>query len=109
MRPGGWLFLELPNIGSVMAARAGARWVHLDPDNHVAHYDVANLRSLLTTEGMEVLDVHTVSVRTYTPPRPRWVVHAAYDAMRLHAPRRVHPTRHEFIRVVARTRGTGSA
>jgi 2-polyprenyl-3-methyl-5-hydroxy-6-metoxy-1,4-benzoquinol methylase len=109
MRPGGWLFLELPNIGSVMAARAGARWVHLDPDNHVAHYDVANVRSLLTTEGVELLDVHTVSVRTYTPSRPRWVVDAAYDAQRLHPPIRVHPTCHAFLRVVARTCGTGSA
>ncbi len=101
VRPGGWLFLELPNIDSVAARRGGLGWVHLDADAHVAHYGPRLLRELLSGSGLRVESVETFSVRAFTTRRFRRAAHAAYDSLVLRTAPVVHPSRHELMRVAA--------
>ena len=108
IRPGGWLFLELPNIDSVAARRGGLGWVHLDADAHVAHYGPRLVRELLTGSGLRVESVETFSVRAFTTRRLRRAAHALYDTLVLRTPPVLHPSRHELMRVAARRPVEGS-
>ncbi|WP_377643912.1 methyltransferase domain-containing protein [Oryzobacter terrae] len=102
VRPGGWLFLELPNLDSVAAHRGGLAWVHLDADAHVAHYGPRLVQDLLTDSGLDVRTVETFSVRAFTTRRLRRAAHAVFDTLVLRTPPVVHPSRHELMRVAAR-------
>lgn len=105
LRPGGWVFLELPNIGSRIADRDGARWQHLDATNHVAHYNVENVRRLFTDQGAEVVVVMTSSMRVYA--RANRLVKALLalrEASRVGTLRLTDSRRHELLRVSLRSR-----
>jgi 2-polyprenyl-3-methyl-5-hydroxy-6-metoxy-1,4-benzoquinol methylase len=102
VRPGGWLFLELPNVGSVAALRGGTRWAHLDPEAHVAQYTPTQVARLLEGAGLEVVELETFSIRLFSRSRARSLAHAAFDTVVLQTPALVHPTRHELIRAAAR-------
>ena len=106
--PGGRLLLELPNIDSALARRAGASWPHLHPEHHVAQYGPRALRALLERAGFAVDLIDTVSFFGYVIPsrrlRPRMLAAHALESARLRAlPFAPHPTRHELLRAVART------
>jgi SAM-dependent methyltransferase len=107
LTPGGQLFIEVPNVGSVLALRADVRWLYLDLEHHVAHYTPTALRTVLERAGFEVELVETVSMREYVglrrSLRPLELAAAARElALVRSGPRSSHPTRHELLRAVAR-------
>jgi 2-polyprenyl-3-methyl-5-hydroxy-6-metoxy-1,4-benzoquinol methylase len=103
LRPGGWLFLELPNISSRQARRRGPLWQPLDPVNHVVHYDVRTVARLLAEAGARQLDISTTSFRTYAQANPlvRGLL-AAREGLQVGTLRLHHPSHHELLRVIAR-------
>ena len=110
LRPGGRLFLEVPNVASVLALRQRTRWLHLDAEHHVAHYSPVALRALLEHAGFEVEAIQTVSGREYVglrrAVRPLELAAAARElALVRSGPRSAHPSRHELLRAVARVPG----
>lgn len=109
LAPGGVALLELPNVASVAAVRAGEAWFHLDPRHHVALYTPEALRRLLAEAGFERVAIETVSALGYLRPgralRPRGLAAFAKEWRRVgRPPWRPDPARHEFLRAVARVR-----
>lgn len=106
----GWMFIEIPNIESPRARQQKAEWIHLDPANHVAFYNPQQLSAVLEKAGFELTDHHTVTPISYY--RPRLALMPGPLAMRIRdtivtrslqgAP---HPSKHEFIRAIARPLG----
>jgi 2-polyprenyl-3-methyl-5-hydroxy-6-metoxy-1,4-benzoquinol methylase len=108
--PGGRLFVEVPNIESVPAREAGAAWPHLQPRHHVGQYGPRALRALLERAGFAVEAVETVPFFGYFRPavriRPVMLAAHARESARLGVlPFGAHPSKHELLRAVARTRG----
>jgi 2-polyprenyl-3-methyl-5-hydroxy-6-metoxy-1,4-benzoquinol methylase len=108
LRPGGHLFVEVPNIASVYAQRRGKDWANLDIRHHVGHYTPRALHALLERSGFSVVATETFPMRGYLRPRravrPRELAAAVKEAALLRAhPRRAHPWRHEMLRAVAVT------
>lgn len=101
LRPGGLLFLEVPNIGSIAATRRGTTWAHLDPGAHVAHYDPSTVRRLLEASGFDVVALDTFSPRQFSRTPTRRLLHAAHDAVLHGTPALTHAWRHQLLRVVA--------
>jgi 2-polyprenyl-3-methyl-5-hydroxy-6-metoxy-1,4-benzoquinol methylase len=106
LAPGGQLFVEVPNIASVVARRTGRRWGNLDIRHHVGHYTPAALRALLVRAGFDVASVDTFPMRGYLRPgraaRPVEVAAAVKELAVVRAnPLRGHPTRHELLRARA--------
>jgi SAM-dependent methyltransferase len=56
-KPGGWLAIEIPNVGSRLAAIFGRKWCQLDAPRHLVLYDTATIRRLLVQGGYEVIAV----------------------------------------------------
>lgn len=54
VKPGGYLFLSVPNFESLQARWFGPRWFHLDPTRHLFHYRRADLGTLLEQSGWRV-------------------------------------------------------
>jgi 2-polyprenyl-3-methyl-5-hydroxy-6-metoxy-1,4-benzoquinol methylase len=104
LRPGGFLFLELPNIGSQLARKRGLLWQHLDPDNHVVHYDVSNVERLFREHTAGTVAVNTMSMRTYARASfPVRALLAMREALQVGTIRLTDPTRQELLRVVVRS------
>jgi 2-polyprenyl-3-methyl-5-hydroxy-6-metoxy-1,4-benzoquinol methylase len=59
LRPGGYLFLSTPDMGSAVARAMGPRWHYLDPIQHIVLFNRANLSRLLDEAGFDVVDVRT--------------------------------------------------
>jgi 2-polyprenyl-3-methyl-5-hydroxy-6-metoxy-1,4-benzoquinol methylase len=53
LRPGGVLFVAVPNYGSLQARVGGPLWFHLDPPRHLHHFTQAHLTRLLQTFGFQ--------------------------------------------------------
>jgi SAM-dependent methyltransferase len=107
LRPGGRLFVEVPNIDSVRARRAGEDWFHLDAEHHVAHYAPRSLRALLERAGFRVELIESVAPATFLrlgkAVTPRGVAFLAREALVTRAwPLARHGWRHELLRAVAR-------
>lgn len=106
VRPGGLLFVEVPNIEAASARRLGRAWSHFDPDYHAVHFSPLSLRTALEQAGWEVLDLHTLLqaayLRTGIRLRPRVVAGRLYRAVHLRSFRTRHPTEGDFVRAVAR-------
>lgn len=66
LKPGGHLFLEVPNLGSWQARLFGRHWLHLDPPRHVAQFTPAALQELVQRAGFEVLKRGTVDFQMGT-------------------------------------------
>jgi SAM-dependent methyltransferase len=68
LRPGGVLYLALPDAGSLLARAMGSRWWSVIP-THVQYFTRSSLRTLLGRAGYETLHVATApktfSVRYY--------------------------------------------
>jgi SAM-dependent methyltransferase len=107
LRPGGLLFLEVPNIASVQAQRDRGGWHALEPRYHVAHYAPGSMRELLVRGGFEVVRVDSFPIGGYYRPRRalhpgvlRWYMRCG--ARLLARPRGPHRWKHELLRAVAR-------
>ena len=105
LRPGGALVIEVPNLDSVAARRMGVTWTHLDADVHVSQFTPPTLRALLEGAGFAVDDLHTVAHGIYLTRRERWAARHVAHRVQLSRGGAIglrHPTRHEFLRAVAR-------
>ena len=63
LRPGGKLFVAVPNFGSVQARVFGHSWFHLDPPRHLFHFTASGLRQLLKDSGFAISSTHHFSLR----------------------------------------------
>lgn len=52
LRPGGGLFLRVPNADSLLARFTGASWSWFSPPNHLFYFDEASLRTLSAARGL---------------------------------------------------------
>ena len=107
LRPGGLLFVEVPNAQGHNARREGLDWQPLELTHHVAHYGPESLRGLLARAGFEVLLTRTYEFAALTPWRrqlnPHTVLHHAVETLRKRTPTLLpHPSRHDLLRAVAR-------
>jgi SAM-dependent methyltransferase len=77
LKPGGILFLEVPNFGSLARRAMGKRW-SMFHDYHVCHFDKNSLKDLIERSGYEILAVRTTDdpgryvAPVYNPPRRRF-------------------------------------
>lgn len=62
LRPGGHLFLSLPNHESTQARRYGRHWFHLDPPRHLFGFGPRSMETLLAAAGFDLLRLHTWSL-----------------------------------------------
>ena len=110
LRPGGLLFLEVPNIGSVSARRRKRAWKPLDPEHHMAHYTAAALEAMLEGVGYTMVAIETFPLLGYVRPRrliePIVAASQVKETLTLQTvPRRPHPWKHDLLRTVARKPG----
>lgn len=57
LRPGGWLFLAMPELRNVERLIFGRYWVGWDPPRHVATYSCSAIRTLLGRSGFTLIDI----------------------------------------------------
>lgn len=62
LKPGGWLFLSLPNAQSPEAKLFARHWFHLDPPRHLFGFGTRSLPELLKANGFEVKTLNTWSL-----------------------------------------------
>lgn len=55
LKPGGKIFLAVPNFASLDARAGGEKWFHLDLPRHVFHYSPAGLDYLVRKTGLRVV------------------------------------------------------
>jgi glycosyltransferase involved in cell wall biosynthesis/SAM-dependent methyltransferase len=63
-RPGGRVFVEVPNWQSALRMRNGASWWCLRPEQHISHFAPATMRTALRMAGLEPV---TIATRTWLP------------------------------------------
>jgi 2-polyprenyl-3-methyl-5-hydroxy-6-metoxy-1,4-benzoquinol methylase len=56
LKPGGYLFLSLPNIESVQSRLFRGQWLHLDPPKHLFFLGPAELEAVLHQSGYELIE-----------------------------------------------------
>src|SRR5206468_7680879 len=55
LRPGGWIFVSLPNLDSLQARRFRQRWYGFDDvPRHLFHFSTRSLDRLLVESGFEI-------------------------------------------------------
>ncbi len=106
LKPGGLIAIEVPNIDAAMFDVMGSDWPHLEPHVHANHFNAMTLAQALTSSGFEQAETVTVPHGVYLNWYQR-VFSLRYHAHSLHLSRAgvrgmAHPTRHEFIRAIAR-------
>jgi SAM-dependent methyltransferase len=105
LTPGGVLALEVPNIASAAARRAGLEWAALQPEYHRWHFSPTTLTDLVTRRGFAVVAIDTTVFRFYMPRRFRWRQgrhHIREDVRNLHTIRLTHPRDGDLLRLIAR-------
>jgi SAM-dependent methyltransferase len=106
LRPGGRLALEVPNICSLEAARAGAGWYALKPGYHLWHFGPGTLTRLLREVGFVPERCETLFSRYYVSLRNRGRPFPLRELARglraTGSPRSVHPSLGDHVRVLAR-------
>jgi 2-polyprenyl-3-methyl-5-hydroxy-6-metoxy-1,4-benzoquinol methylase len=110
LKPGGYLFIEVPNIGSVSARRRKRNWAPLDLAHHTAHYTTSALEAMLKAVGYDVVSTETFPLLGYVRPlrsmKPLVAAAQVKETLTLQtAPRRPHPWKHDLVRAVARKPG----
>jgi 2-polyprenyl-3-methyl-5-hydroxy-6-metoxy-1,4-benzoquinol methylase len=63
LRPGGFLVVEVPNVGSWYARAFRDSWFHLDVPRHLYHFTPKTLRNLLEVSGFEIERARTVNLQ----------------------------------------------
>jgi SAM-dependent methyltransferase len=62
LKPGGLLYLEVPNLTSLQSCATGKNWFHLDLEHHLYHFSPDGLRRLLLSSGFQVERTTTLSL-----------------------------------------------
>ena len=106
LKPGGLLFVEVPNVDSAMARRRGEQWVAIRPERmHLTQFSPRTLPPLLERAGVAVLEAQTVSPWLYIPPARRIALRPllgyGYRALKLRTPAHTHPTGFDNLWVLA--------
>jgi len=60
LRPGGWIVIKTPDIGSAHARRLGMRWPQIKPPEHLVYFDAGSMTNLMRACGFEVDRRHMV-------------------------------------------------
>jgi 2-polyprenyl-3-methyl-5-hydroxy-6-metoxy-1,4-benzoquinol methylase len=63
LRPGGWLVVEVPNVGSWYARVFRSDWFHLDVPRHFYHFTPGTLRRMLEAAGFRIKRERTVNLQ----------------------------------------------
>lgn len=71
LKPGGHLFLEVPNFASTAALRLGMNWDCAQPADHFVHYTPEGLSRLLARAGFEQVELLPIAWRIYLSG-PSW-------------------------------------
>lgn len=101
LRPGGWVYISVPNLASWGFRSFGRAWFPLDPPRHLLHFTPDTLRLAVEGEGFAVESVATLG-------HTKWMG-LSVDRTRADGPRwwmrllRVHPVRSLITRWTART------
>ena len=61
LRPGGCLYLCVPNLNSLQADLSGNRWVYLDVPHHLTHFTLDGLITQLRSLGYGQFNIHWFS------------------------------------------------
>jgi SAM-dependent methyltransferase len=64
LKPGGMIYLSVPNIESREAALFGDRWFHLDPPRHISFFTKAMLGRVLAESGFTAIETKDLPVPT---------------------------------------------
>src|SRR4051794_14411250 len=75
LRPGGHVFLEVPNWRHPLRVREAGKWRHLHPYEHVTHFTARTLRDALRRAGFHVALLRSP---TWIGP-PQSIDHALFD------------------------------
>lgn len=59
LRPGGVLFISVPNIESVEAKRGGTEWRGLQPGFHYYHFSKQSLSQLVSSAGFDIIEIES--------------------------------------------------
>ncbi len=62
LKPGGLVYICVPNIASLQAKIGGNRWAYLDVPHHLSHFTQKGLTALLEKAGFEVRKTYLVSL-----------------------------------------------
>jgi SAM-dependent methyltransferase len=104
---GGWLALEVPNIESAAAQRAGSEWCHLQLEHHRWHFSPETLPRLVEEGGFLVVRCDTAFQRHYLSAKARLsrpgIAHLLHDWLDARTVRTRHPRLGEYIRLLARS------
>lgn len=102
---GGWLALEVPNIASAAATRAGGSWAHLQPGCHRWHFSPRSLTRIVEDSGFLMRRCDTVSSRHYMRRRHRLsrpgISTVLADRSAWGSARTTHPSLGDHVRLLA--------
>jgi SAM-dependent methyltransferase len=62
LKPGGLLYLEVPNLTSLQSCTTGKNWFHLDMEHHLYHFSHDGLQRLLLSSGFRIEKTTTLSL-----------------------------------------------
>ena len=62
LKPGGLLYLEVPNLSSLQSRLTGRNWFHLDLEHHLYHFSRLGLLQLLRSAGLRIEKATTFSM-----------------------------------------------
>jgi 2-polyprenyl-3-methyl-5-hydroxy-6-metoxy-1,4-benzoquinol methylase len=106
VRPGGLVFLEVPNIASPVARGLGRRWPALAAREHLTHFTPGGLRGALEQAGLVPLELYTIPRWRYRRPRawvwPRTLASVTRDCVLAHRIVRRDEWRGDLLRAAAR-------
>ncbi len=104
VKPGGLVFLEVPNIASPLAQRLGMRWPALADRSHVTQFTPPALRTALERAGLQPVHLVTVPRWTYRAQRlrPRAAASLVRDVWLSRGVVRPDASRGDLLRAVAR-------
>jgi len=67
-KPGGYVFIEVPNWNSLHRRKTGSNWPGLRPLEHIGHYTPTTLAGAMRRAGLEPIKVSTPSYLTRSSP-----------------------------------------
>lgn len=82
LKPGGILYIQVPNIEGLEASLFGSYWFGLELPRHLYHFSPASLRRLLTQSGYEEILIRTLP-DCYIEKSIRYVVDDVFARMGL--------------------------
>jgi len=91
LRPGGWVYISVPNLASWGFRAFRTAWFPLDPPRHLLHYTPETLRRQVEACGFEVEAMAT-------PGHTKWMGYSVDRAMKVKPARWVKLCRSHAIR-----------